>query len=97
LDDVRPVLWEEAVAHDPTAGTRTWSGLTDNYLRVHATVPEHMDLHNAIVPTRLTELIQGERLRGEPDLERASWPRRPIETTSQAIIPLTLAHTPSGA
>ncbi len=97
LGDVRPVLWEEDVAHDPTAGTRTWSGLTDNYLRVHATVAEHVDLHNAIVPTRLTELIQGERLRGEPDLERASWPRRPIEATSQAIIPLTLAHTPSGA
>ena len=74
----RPVLWEDTVSEDVAAGTRTWSGLTDNYLRVHAVVPAEVDLRNAITPTRLVQVLDGERLLGEPDLARASWPRRPL-------------------
>ncbi|MGD1993347.1 MAG: tRNA (N(6)-L-threonylcarbamoyladenosine(37)-C(2))-methylthiotransferase MtaB [Anaerolineae bacterium] len=46
------VLWE----HRRTDGT--WSGLTDNYLRVAAPGPD--DLHNRITRTRLLELEEGQ-------------------------------------
>lgn len=72
---VRPVLWEEPVATVPERGQRVWSGLTDNYLRVYASVPAEIDLHNAITPTRLLAVEESERLRGAPDLEAASWPK----------------------
>ncbi len=74
---IRPVLWEDTVSEDAASGTRTWSGLTDNYLRVHAVLPEAVNLRNAITPTRLVHVVDGERLLGEPILERASWPSRP--------------------
>lgn len=56
---VLPVLWETATALGPEG----WdlSGLTDNYLRVHARAPRH--LWNRITPVRLTD-IQGEALWG---------------------------------
>ncbi len=75
----RPVLWEEVVEAD--GQTRVWSGLTDNYLRVYARVPANVNLQNAITPTRLVCVLDGERLLGEPDLSEASWPeRRPQES-----------------
>ena len=90
----RPVLWEEVVGQED--GYRTWSGLTDNYLRVHARVPAHVDLHNAITLTYLMEVIDGERLAGEPDLTTASWPhRRPQE--SLPVLRLTPVPTAAGA
>ena len=94
VGDVRAVLWEDVVSEDTTAGTRTWSGLTDNYLRVHAVLPAEIDLRNAITPTRLVQVLDGERLLGEPDLARASWPRRPLgflnaqQEDAQVAIPL---------
>ncbi|MFL5735075.1 MAG: tRNA (N(6)-L-threonylcarbamoyladenosine(37)-C(2))-methylthiotransferase MtaB [Chloroflexia bacterium] len=45
LGSTLPVLWEEE-------DNGTWSGLTDNYLRVHTRSPH--DLHNAITPATLT-------------------------------------------
>jgi threonylcarbamoyladenosine tRNA methylthiotransferase MtaB len=48
------VLWESS--RPGTAGL-IWSGLTGNYLRVHATGP--MDLANRITPTRLIALDSG--------------------------------------
>ena len=44
-----------------------WSGLTDNYLRVTAQAPPHLDLSNRITPARLDEL-HGETLYGEPQV-----------------------------
>lgn len=54
-----PVLWETASALGP-AGWRL-SGLTDNYLRVHATAPE--PLWNQLIPVRL-ERLEGEEFLG---------------------------------
>ncbi len=70
---VMPVLWEtrESVRHDgPSDGvsqyqareTSTWSGYTDNYIRVSA--PTEIDLHNRIAPARLTAAI-GDSAAGE--------------------------------
>ncbi len=88
VGDVRPVLWEDVVA-EGQGDTRTWSGLTDNYLRVYAVVPAHIDLRNAITPTRLVRVVDGARLLGEPDLTRASWPRHAqVWNTSSHEIPL---------
>ena len=55
IGGVLPVLWESAVALSP----RGWemSGLTDNYLRVHAVAPR--PLWNMITPVRLTALVNG--------------------------------------
>lgn len=52
LGQVLPVLWESATAMGP----ENWQlrGLTDNYLRVSATAPQHM--WNRITPVRLTNL-----------------------------------------
>jgi threonylcarbamoyladenosine tRNA methylthiotransferase MtaB len=61
LGQIRPVLWESC---QEKGGTRTWSGLTDNYIRVYAVTP--LDLHNTITPTRITALdrsgVAGEAL-----------------------------------
>ncbi len=61
LGQIRPVLWE---SYREGGGTRTWSGLTDNYIRVYAVTP--LDLHNTIRPTRITALnrsgVAGEAL-----------------------------------
>lgn len=89
VGDVRPVLWEDVVRGGDDGSTRTWSGLTDNYLRVHAVVPAHVDLRNAITPTRLLRVLDGERLLGQPDLERASWPvRQTAWEVSRPVIPI---------
>ena len=55
LDQVLPVLWESATRLDPQGWTL--SGLTDNYLRVHARAPQQ--LWNTITPVRLTGLQPG--------------------------------------
>ncbi len=73
VNDTRPVLWEDTVA-ETERGLRIWSGLTDNYLRVHAAAPADLNLRNAITPTRLVRIVNEEHLWGEPDLSRASWP-----------------------
>ena len=65
LGQIRPVLWESC---RESGGTRTWSGLTDNYIRVYAVTPQHLNnnLHNTITPARLTALdrsgVAGEAL-----------------------------------
>jgi threonylcarbamoyladenosine tRNA methylthiotransferase MtaB len=52
LGDVRSVLWE--TLERPANGTGpVWSGLTDNYLRVHVVAPAGLDLENRITPARL--------------------------------------------
>jgi threonylcarbamoyladenosine tRNA methylthiotransferase MtaB len=57
VGQVRPVLWENTVGRRGDAGgTATWSGLTDNYLRVRAEAPAAVDLHNRITGTRLAGL-----------------------------------------
>ncbi len=56
LGMVRPVLWEGAGQPLAEQPGRLWSGLTDNYLRVHAIAPAERDLHNRILPTQLTHL-----------------------------------------
>jgi threonylcarbamoyladenosine tRNA methylthiotransferase MtaB len=58
LGQVRPVLWESR------AGGATWSGLTDNYLRVSTTTTPDLELRNRITPTLLTRL-DGDSLWGE--------------------------------
>ncbi len=54
LGQEMPVLWENATALDPQG----WhmSGLTDNYLKIHALVPGHF--WNRITPVRLTSLAE---------------------------------------
>ena len=65
LGQIRPVLWESC---RESGGSRTWSGLTDNYIRVYALRPQHSnnDLHNTITPARITALdrsgVAGEAL-----------------------------------
>ncbi|MCH7621406.1 MAG: tRNA (N(6)-L-threonylcarbamoyladenosine(37)-C(2))-methylthiotransferase MtaB [Chloroflexi bacterium] len=51
LGHIRPVLWESC---RESGGTRTWSGLTDNYIRVYAVTPR--DLRKTITPARMTAL-----------------------------------------
>lgn len=55
---IRPVLWERAVGQraETSETAVTWSGLTDNYLRVRTTVPVGTDLRNLITSTRLIGL-----------------------------------------
>lgn len=64
LGQVRPVLWEGEGREALDPGTRVWTGLTDNYLRVLAEVPADVDLHNRITPVRLSRL-EGDALWGE--------------------------------
>ncbi len=54
-----PVLWESAVALGPDGWQM--SGLSDNYLRVHATAPQ--DLWNRITPVSVTK-VNGEGVWG---------------------------------
>ena len=54
VGQVRPVLWE---SYRESGGTRTWSGLTGNYVRVYAVTPQ--DLHNTITAARITALDRG--------------------------------------
>jgi threonylcarbamoyladenosine tRNA methylthiotransferase MtaB len=54
IGQVRPVLWESRMMERETHGQATWSGLTDNYLRVLTTTDESEDLHNRITPVLLT-------------------------------------------
>jgi threonylcarbamoyladenosine tRNA methylthiotransferase MtaB len=58
LGQVRPVLWENPVERraGETGDGVTWSGLTDNYLRVRAPAPAGMDLRNCITDTCLVAL-----------------------------------------
>lgn len=58
LGQVRPVLWEQPERNANGAG-HTWSGLTDNYLRVQTTAPDSLDLTNRITPARLISLEAG--------------------------------------
>jgi threonylcarbamoyladenosine tRNA methylthiotransferase MtaB len=64
LGETLPVLWESATA----LGPEDWhlSGLTDNYLRVHARAPRH--LWNQITPVRIDHFnedgLAGELIRG---------------------------------
>ena len=51
LGQERPVLWESRRG-EGTAGT--WSGLTDNYIRVCTESPQ--DLRNAVTPARLVDI-----------------------------------------
>lgn len=52
VGQVRPVLWESR----EDAAAVTWSGLTDNYLRVLVQTPADIDLHNRITQVRLVGL-----------------------------------------
>ncbi len=56
------VLWESRRKDDQ----HTWSGLTDNYIRV--TTRNERNLANTITPTRLTDLVEGE-MYGEVEKE----------------------------
>ena len=51
IGQIRPVLWEQAERNKPE---RVWSGLTDNYLRVKASID--LELSNALTNTLLTGL-----------------------------------------
>ena len=64
LGQIRPVLWESCREN---GGTRTWSGLTDNYVRMYAvTHVSRSNLYNTITPARITALdwsgVTGEAL-----------------------------------
>jgi threonylcarbamoyladenosine tRNA methylthiotransferase MtaB len=58
LGQVRPVLWEQT-EHSANSRGNTWSGLTDNYLRVQATAPGEINLTNRITPAQLVSLEAG--------------------------------------
>jgi threonylcarbamoyladenosine tRNA methylthiotransferase MtaB len=62
LGDTRPVLWENSIA--VANGMVSWTGLTDNYLRVQAEVPTGADLRNCVRAVRL-ERLDGDDLWGE--------------------------------
>ncbi len=55
VGQARSVLWEGAGV--PAAGGRSFSGYTDNYLRVVTVVPQHVDLQNRVTPTQLVSLV----------------------------------------
>lgn len=64
LGATRPVLFEgdgQPLADQPG---RLWFGLTDNYLRVATIAPADVDLHNRLLPVRLTALA-GDVLHGD--------------------------------
>lgn len=56
----RPVLWEGGGQPGPD-GRLSWSGYTDNYLRVRTDVPAGTELENVIAPALLAD-IEGELL-----------------------------------
>ena len=58
VGQIRQVLWESC---RESGGTRTWNGLTDNYIRVYAVTPvTGSNLHNTITPARITALDRGD-------------------------------------
>ena len=58
LGQIRPVLWESC---REKGGSRTLSGLTDNYIRVYAVTPRDLNnnLQYSITPVRITALKGG--------------------------------------
>lgn len=64
LGTTRPVLFEGEGRPLADQEGRLWFGLTDNYLRVSLVAPAHLDLHNQLLPVRLTT-IEGEIIHGE--------------------------------
>ncbi len=54
LGETREVLWEAQVSRN--GGHLTWSGLTDNYLRVLTAMPPGINLRNRVTATRLLRL-----------------------------------------
>jgi threonylcarbamoyladenosine tRNA methylthiotransferase MtaB len=64
LGRVRPVLWEgEGRRLTDEPGALLWSGLTDNYLRVLASAPAGLDLHNKMTPVQL-DTLEGDIIHG---------------------------------
>jgi threonylcarbamoyladenosine tRNA methylthiotransferase MtaB len=61
---MRPVLFEGKGKPLTDQPGRLWFGLTDNYLRVAAMAPEHLDLHNVLAAVRL-DSTEGDVMRGE--------------------------------
>ena len=59
----RPVLWEQPIRTDD--GALRWLGYTDNYLRTEAVIPAGVRLENRITSTRITAVLDGNRLQGE--------------------------------
>ena len=53
VDTTRPVLWEGWGEPVAGSGLERWTGLTDNYLRVHALAPAAENWHNRIALARL--------------------------------------------
>jgi len=64
LGATRPVLFEGDGQPLTDQPGRLWFGLTDNYLRVAVVAPEAVDLHNHLLPVRLTALA-GDVLHGD--------------------------------
>jgi threonylcarbamoyladenosine tRNA methylthiotransferase MtaB len=64
LGATRPVLFEGEGKPLTDQPGRLWFGLTDNYLRVAAIAPDAVDLHNHLLPVRLTALA-GDVLHGD--------------------------------
>jgi threonylcarbamoyladenosine tRNA methylthiotransferase MtaB len=62
VDQTRAVLWEntQEPRQEPRFleenGVLTWTGMTDNYLRVRTSAAAEVDLHNRITRTRLVRL-----------------------------------------
>ena len=59
LGQTRPVLWESCRQREDI---RTWSGLTDNYVRVSTVTPQQ--LQNTITPARITG-VEGQTVLAE--------------------------------
>ena len=60
----RSVLWEQPVSAE---GEQVrWLGYTANYLRTEAVLPAGVRLENRIIDTRITAVLDGERLLGAP-------------------------------
>ena len=68
LGQTMEVLWEEPVTPAASRPLRTWSGLTDNYLRVYGSGEE---LEGRLTPVRLNDLA-GEGIGGEIEWTTAS-------------------------
>ncbi len=87
IGKVRPVLWEEAKEQADSVGRRVWSGWTDNYMRVRALQPATVNLQNAIIPTRLVQVMseEGGYFVGEPVWEQASWPAKSLQGRSHLV------------
>jgi hypothetical protein len=82
LGALRPVLWEGAGQPLADQPGRLWSGLTDNYLRVHTIAPAAADLHN-LHPAHATD-----RPRRRQSLPARSWgtgPHFTIQNSSFTI------------